>query len=100
MTTIAKTTRLSPELVSGIEYRTKRENVDESTALRQLLHLGLQEYAVQLYKQGKLAIREAAKICNTTLREMLDILAEHGVKGNITYETQRKSLEIVKELSK
>lgn len=99
MVTIAMTTRLPPSIVKGIRYRTRKEGVDESTALRQLLRYGLQEYAIRLYKQGQISLREAANLGNVSVRDMIDILAEHGVKGNIQYDTQIKSLEIIKEIS-
>ncbi len=99
MTTIAKTTRLPASLLRGVKYRTRKEGVDESTSLRQLLILGLQEYAVQLYREGKIGLSEAAELSNQTMREMLDILEIHGVRGNVQYETQKKSLEIVKRLT-
>lgn len=51
--------------------------------------------AVSLYKQGRISLREAAHLAETTLRDMLDILLEHGVKGNISYDLQKKSLEII-----
>lgn len=98
MQTIAKTTRLPHHLLRGINYRTKREKIDESTSLRQLITLGLQEYAVSLYKEGNISIREAAELCNESVREMLEILLNHGIKGNIQYETQKKSLEIIKHI--
>ncbi|MBI4017271.1 MAG: UPF0175 family protein [Candidatus Aenigmarchaeota archaeon] len=98
MTTIAKTARLPEELMKGIQYRTEIEGTDESSSIRDLLSLGLQEYAIKLYKSGRMSLREAAKLAGLSMRDMLDILWEHGVKGNITYETQKRSLEIIKEL--
>lgn len=98
MNSIAKTTRLPSEIIKGIKYRTKREGIDDSTSLRQLLHIGIKEYVIKLYKQGEISLREAAQITNLTIRDMLDILLEHGIKGNIKYDVQQKSLEIIKEL--
>lgn len=97
MTSIAKTTRIPQQLVRGIKYRTERECVDESTALRQLLRLGLQEYAIILYKRGDITLREAAALCTLSMRNMLDVLIEHGVKGNVQYDTQKRSLEIIRD---
>jgi len=48
--------------VKGIRYRTQKEGVDESTALRQLLRYGLQEYAIKLYRRGQVSLREAADL--------------------------------------
>lgn len=100
MTSVAKTTRLPPEVVRGIKYRRRREGVDESTALRQLLRAGLQEYAIQLYKHGQLSLRKASELAHVPVRDMLDQLLEHGVKGNIEYDTQTRSLEIVRKFRK
>ncbi|MDI6858994.1 MAG: hypothetical protein QMC85_00705 [Methanocellales archaeon] len=99
MTTVSKTTRLTEELIKGVKYRSQREKVDESTAIRQLLSLGLREYAVLLYKNGESTLREAADICGITPREMLEVLIEHGVRGNVKFDQQRKSLEYVRVMS-
>ncbi len=98
MQTVAKTTRLPMQLVKAIEYRTKKENVDESTAVRQLLNLGVLEYGVKLYSGGKITLREASILCGVSVREILDALMEHGVRGNITYDVQKKSLDIIKNI--
>ena len=96
MTSTAKTTRLDNDLIKAVKYRTEKEHVDESTAIRQLLHLGIKEYAITLYKEGNLTLREAAHLCTISVREMLDLLTEHGIHGNISYDLQKKSLEIIK----
>jgi len=98
METIPKTTRLPKNLLNAIKFRTKKENVDESTALRQLLNIGVQEYATFLYSEGKITLREAADLSNVSLREMIDITMKYKIKGNIDYETQKKSLNVIKEL--
>ncbi len=56
---------------------------------------GATEYAVQLYREGKVTLREAATMADTTVREMIEILLEHGVKGNVTLDQQRKAIEFV-----
>lgn len=98
METIAKTTRMPSSLLKGVLYRTKREGVDESTSLRQLVQLGLLEYGIQLYREGKVSLREAAEIGNVSVREMLEIAQEHGVSGNVQYDTQKHSLDIIKQM--
>jgi len=34
-------------------------------------------------------------MADTTVREMIEILLEHGVKGNVTLDQQRKAIEFV-----
>ena len=95
---ITKTIRLPEELSSKISYRARKEDVDESDAIRQLIKLGLREYAVNLYKDRKMTLREASELAGVSLREMLDLLREHGIEGNVTLKQQQKALESVEGL--
>jgi len=78
-------------------YRVKIEDVDESTAIRQFIRLGVMWYVVELYKAGKITLGEAAELSGVSLRRMLDILAEHGVKGNVKKDQQIKALNYAKK---
>ncbi|MFQ6137232.1 MAG: hypothetical protein ACE5PM_08640 [Candidatus Hydrothermarchaeales archaeon] len=93
-----KTLRLPEDILKSVIYRAKREGVEESTAMRQLMKLGAIEYAVQLYRRGEITIQEAAGLSNTSVRRMLDVLLEHGVRGNITLGQQRKALDYAEKL--
>jgi len=93
-----KTLRLSDSLLKSIHHRVEIEEVDEATATRQLLRLGTQKYTVDLYKDGKLTLVEAAELLDVSIRRMLDILLEYGVKGNVTIDQQRKSIDLIKKL--
>jgi len=92
-----KSLRLPDDLLKSVRYLAKRERLDESTAIRQLLALGTAEYAVRLYREGKITLNEAAELASVAPREMIDILLDHGVKGNITVSQARKALEYVLE---
>jgi len=50
---ITKTIRLPEDISERISYRAKKEDIDESVAIRQLIKLGLKEYAVNLYGKKK-----------------------------------------------
>ena len=93
-----KTVRLTEDILKGVSYRTKMEDVDESTAIRQFIRLGVMWYVIELYKMGKITLREAAELSGVSLRRMLDILAEHGVKGNVKMNQQVKALDYAKNL--
>jgi len=45
-------------------------------------------------------LREASELAGVSLREMLDLLMEHGIAGNVTLKQQQKSLKYVEELLK
>ena len=90
-----KSLRIPESLLKTIRELARRERLDESTAIRKLIAMGATEYAVQLYREGKVTLREAAAMAETTVREMIEILLEHGVKGNVTLDQQRKAIEFV-----
>ena len=72
--------------------------MDESDAIRQLIRIGLREYAVNLYRDRKVTLREASELADVSLRDMLDLLMEHGIKGNVTLKQQQRSLEYVERM--
>lgn len=97
MSMIPKTTRIPKNLLKVIEYRVNKEGLDESTVIRQLIHLGIKQYISKLYKEGELSLREASELLEVPVRETLEILWEEGVKGNILVSTQLKALELTKK---
>ncbi len=92
-----KSVRIPPGLLKAIRYRARRERLDESTAIRQLIALGATEYAVHLYRDGKVTLNEAADVAGVSPREMIEALWDHGVRGNVTVDQQRKALQYVLE---
>jgi predicted HTH domain antitoxin len=95
---IEKKVHLTEDILKSVLYRTKMEDVDESTAIRQFIRLGVMWYVVELYKRGKITLGEAAELSGVSLRRMLAILAEHGVKGNVKMKQQIRALDYAKNL--
>jgi predicted HTH domain antitoxin len=90
-----KTVRIPEKLLKVIRRRAKAEDVDESTAIRQLISIGAKNYAVDLYKEGKITLKEASVLADVTVREMIDILLDRGVKGNVKIDQQKKAIEFI-----
>ena len=95
---IEKRVHLTEDILKGVSYRAKLEDVDESTAIKQFVRLGVMWYVVDLYRRGKITLGEAAELSGISLRRMLEILAEHGVKGNVKMKQQIKALGYAKNL--
>jgi predicted HTH domain antitoxin len=95
---ITKTIRLPEDVSERISYRAKKEDIEESVAIRQLIKLGLRAYAVNLYRDKKATLRDACELADVSLREMLELLMEHGIKGNISFKQQQRSLEYMESL--
>jgi len=95
-----KTIRLPEEILKGIAYTAKREDIEESTAIRKLLREGLIEYAAKLYKDGEITLGESAQLAGISLRRMLETLLNKGIRGNVTLSQQKKSIEHAKKSNK
>jgi len=95
-----KTLRVPPELLRAIRHRDRRERLDESTVIRQLIALGAREYALRLYQEGTITLGEAADLADLPVREMLEALWDRGIRGNVTAGQEREALENVLRLAR
>ncbi len=91
-----KTVRIPEKLLKVVRRRARAEDVDDSTAIRQLLSIGAKNYAVDLYRDGKITLKEASELADATVREMIDILLDRGVKGNVRLDQQKKAIEFIR----
>lgn len=78
-----KTIRVPEELMSALEIVRDEEKIEESTAMRKLLRMGFETYVGNLYKQGKITLREAAKDLKVSQIDVMNIFIEAGIKGNL-----------------
>lgn len=88
----AKAIRLPENLLDAVSFVEEKEKIDEPTALRKLLKMGIENYVVELYSKGELTLREVAKILNVSLREAMEIIWQSGVKGNVKAAQALRSL--------
>jgi len=79
----AKSVRIPEDMLKAIELVESREHIEESTAIRKLIRTGLETYVARLYRQGGVTLREAASRLGLDLVETVDVLLDHGVKGNL-----------------
>lgn len=93
------TTRVSDELVKGIRYISKVEHLDKSAVVRRLLNRAVREWkikhALEQYQRGRITIWKAARICDLSLREMLDLAAERGIPFQYTLEDLREDYKAI-----
>jgi predicted HTH domain antitoxin len=78
-----KSLRLPEDLLSSLELVEANEHIEEAAAIRKLLRMGLETYVVDLYRQGRMTLREAAERLGLSQTAMLDRLLHHGVTGNL-----------------
>jgi len=78
-----KSLRIPKDMIYAIELVEKEEKIEESTAMRKLMRIGFETYVGNLYKQGKVTLREAARLLNVSQIEAINIFLDAGIKGNL-----------------
>lgn len=88
-----KSIRIPKDMMAAIEIVEKEEKIEESTAMRKLIRIGFETYIGNLYKQGKVTLRQAAKLLNLSQIEAMNLFLDAGIKGNLDASDVLASLE-------
>jgi len=78
-----KTIRIPKDMITAIKLVEKEEKIEESTAMRKLIKIGFETYIGNLYKQGKVTLRTAARLLNRDQIEVINLFLDMGIKGNL-----------------
>lgn len=78
-----KSIRIPKDMVYAIELVEEEEKIEKSTAMRKLMRIGFETYIGNLYKQGKITLREAARFLNMDQIKAMDLFLDAGIKGNL-----------------
>ena len=100
MKTIAYPLRIPKEIIELSRLKAQEQRLDQSTALRQLLYIGAEEYALSLVAEGRISIGKASEMLNTTVYDMQIIAKKHGIELGPTKEQAEKSRENMKKTFK
>lgn len=100
METVPYPLRIPEEVLTLARLRAKEEYVDQSTALRQLLYLGAEEYTLNLIESGRLSIGKAAELLKISIQDVHRLAEKHGIYLGATIEQQRRSIETAKKIMK
>ena len=98
MAAVSYPLRIPEEILALAKLRSKEEYVDQSTAIRQLLYLGAEEYVLGLVESGRISIGRASELLKTSVQDVHRLAEKHGVRLAATNEQQRKSAETIGKL--
>ncbi len=96
MKTVSYPLRIPKEIIELAALRSKEEYTDQSTALRQLLHMGAEEYILELVSSGRISIGKAAELLNISVYDIYKLAEKHGTKLGGTTEQQMISRKTAK----
>ncbi len=90
-------TRIDKRLLKGIDFIAKVEMSDRGNVIRKLLRRAVHEwyldYAIRLYKEGKISLWRAAKIARLGLWEFIEILKKRNILLNYSIEDLEEDIK-------
>jgi len=78
-----KTIRITEDLERAVEFVSRHEKIDKAQSFRKLTRVGFEYYLGQLYRDGRIGLRDFAAMLDLTLSEAIDRLVSMGIRGNI-----------------
>jgi predicted HTH domain antitoxin len=92
--------RLEKSDLDFVESEAAEEKVDKAKVLRALVESGRLQFAIEQYKGGKISLGKAAEKAGISISEMMDKLAELGIKNRMTKEQYLQGIKNIKEVEK
>lgn len=85
--------RFKPHELDHISQLSNAKKTDRTTAARELIEYGWTYYVLKQYKEGKLSLEKTAKELHMSLSDLIDLLADFGIKSPIQYEDYLEGLK-------
>jgi predicted transcriptional regulator len=89
--------RLDREALRNLREIAKREKKELSTVARELMEQGWVFVTLREYREGKLSLGIVAQRLGMSLSEVIDLLAELGVRSPIDYDDYLRSYRAASE---
>ena len=88
--------RLNKEEINRISKLSAQKKEAKSVVVRELLREGWMFYWLKLYSAGKVSIGKMAEELDLPINDVLDLLAEFGIKSSIRYDDYLKGFKNLK----
>ena len=88
--------RMSYEDYTFVNQLAREEKEDTSKEVRKLVDLGRLMLGIEKYRKKEASLGKAAEIAGLSMVEMINKLAEYGVKSNLTLEDYTSGLAHLK----
>jgi hypothetical protein len=90
--------RIPQNLIELADAKSRAERVNRSTALRQLLYAGAEEYVLELLSEGRISTGRAADILDVSVHRLHELARKHDLKLGATPEDYHLSRETSRKL--
>jgi predicted HTH domain antitoxin len=90
--------RIPENLLSLVDSKAKEDRIDRSTALRQLLYAGAEDYVLELLKLERISVSRAAELLDVSVYKVRELMRERGVGVSPTLEDYNRGQEVASRL--
>ncbi len=90
--------RIPTNLLKLAEARSAEEHIDKSTAMRQLMYKGAEDYIVELISRGRLSVSRGAELLDTSVHEIYRLAKKKGVEIGATIDQYEKGEKTAEEV--
>ncbi len=90
--------RIPTNLMKLAEARSDEEHIDKSTALRQLMYKGAEEYILELISRGRISVSRAAELLDTNPHEIHRLAEKKDVEIGATMSQYEKGEKTAEEI--
>jgi len=90
--------RIPDNLLDLAEAKSKEEKVDRSTALRQLMYEGAEQYVLELISEGRLSVSRGAELLDESVHEIYRLARKRNIEIGATEEQYEKGRETANDI--
>ena len=91
--------RIDEDMLKVIELRSKDEHTSKTTAIKQFLYNGAEEYLLKLCSQGRISIGRVAELLHKSIYALQESAKQKGIGLGITAKAYNESKKFAKELA-
>ena len=90
--------RIEDEILKLAELRSRDEHTNKTTAIKQFLYSGAEEYMLKLCSQGRISIGKAAEILHKSIYDLQESARKKGIELGITTKEYLESKKLAQKL--
>lgn len=90
--------RMDIEEYTFVHQLAREEKENASKEVRKLVDLGRHLLGIEKYKKREVSLGKAAELAGLSISEMINKLAEYGIKSNLTFEDYEAGLKQLKNI--
>ena len=90
--------RIEEDILQLAELKSKDEHTTKTTAIKQFLYSGAEEYLLKLCSQGRVSIGKAAELLHKSIYDLQESAKQKGIDLGITAKEYSKNKKFAQEI--